>query len=69
MRQKTDLRKVAREVGGMPDAPAIGAAAIRAVADIDTSPAKLIKALASLLVDRKIISAHDLKEWVRRLGQ
>ena len=64
-RRKQDIHKVAREVGGIPSA----AAASRSVAEIDTSPAKLVRALAALLVDRRIISASDLKDWVRRLEQ
>ncbi len=63
-RPKRDIHAIAREVGGIPTA----ADASRAVADIDASPAKLVKGLAALLVDKRIISAADLKAWVKRLG-
>lgn len=64
-RQKRDVHQVAREVSGIPTA----ADTARAIADIDTSPAKLIKALAALLVDKRVISAQELKDRVRRLEQ
>jgi type IV pilus assembly protein PilB len=63
-RPKRDIHAIAREVGGIPTA----ADASRAVAEIDASPAKLVKGLAALLVDKRIISAADLKAWVKRLG-
>ncbi len=62
-RAKRDAHQVAREVVGIPTP----AEASRAVASIEASPAKLIKALAALLVDKRIISADDLKGWVHRL--
>ena len=64
-RQKRDAHEVAREVGGM----RTPADANRAIAEIDTSPAKLIRALAALLVDKRVISADELKDRVRRLEQ
>ena len=41
----------------------------RSIAEIDTSPAKLIRALAALLVEKRVITADDLKNRVRRLEQ
>lgn len=63
-RPKRAAHDLAREVGGIPTA----ADATRAVAEIDASPAKLVKGLAALLVDRRVITADDLKAWVKRLG-
>jgi len=64
-RQKRDAHQVAREVGGMSSA----AGTSREIAEIDTSPAKLIRALAALLVEKRVITAADLKDRVRRLEQ
>jgi len=64
-RQKHDARQIAREVGGMSSA----ADTSREIAEIDTSPAKLIRALAALLVEKRVITANDLKDRVRRLEQ
>jgi len=64
-RQKRDAHQIAREVGGMSSA----ADTSREIAEIDTSPAKLIRALAALLVEKRVITADDLKDRVRRLEQ
>ena len=64
-RHKRDVRDIAREVGGMGTA----AGTSRAIAEIDTSPAKLIRALAALLVDKRVITADELRDRVRRLEQ
>jgi len=64
-RHKRDAREIAREVGGMGSA----ADTSREIAEIDTSPAKLIRALAALLVEKRVIAADDLKDRVRRLEQ
>ncbi len=64
VRAKRDIHDIAREVGGIPTA----VDATRSVAEIDASPAKLVKALAALLVDKRVISAAELKARVRRLG-
>jgi type IV pilus assembly protein PilB len=64
-RQRGDVHKVAREVGGLPSA----ADANRAVAEIEASPAKLIRALAALLVEKRYVSAEELRQRVRQLEQ
>ncbi len=64
-RQKRDAHDIAREVGGIRTA----ADTSRAIAEIDTSPAKLIRALAALLVEKRVITADELKNRVRRLEQ
>ena len=64
-RQKRDAHQIAREVGGMSSV----AGTSREIAEIDTSPAKLIRALAALLVEKRVITADDLKDRVRRLEQ
>lgn len=64
-RRKRDAHEIAREVGGMHAA----ADTSRAIAEIDTSPAKLIRALAALLVEKRVITADELKNRVRRLEQ
>jgi len=64
-RPKRDAHAIAREVGGMGSAADVG----RSIAEIDTSPAKLIRALAALLVEKRVITAEDLKSRVRRLEQ
>jgi hypothetical protein len=64
-RLKRDAHAIAREVGGMGSV----AGTTRSIADIDTSPAKLIKALAALLVEKRLITADELKDRVRRLEQ
>jgi type IV pilus assembly protein PilB len=62
-RPKMDAREVARQVGKLPAA----ADAAKAVADINASPAKLIRALGALLIEKHVISASELSEWVHRL--
>lgn len=64
-RPKKDVHEVARQVGGLPGP----GEAIRAVAEIEASPAKLIKALAALLVEKRVITAGELKDTVRRLEE
>jgi hypothetical protein len=62
-RGRQDLKEVAREVAGFPGR----AEATRAVAEIDASPAKLVRALAALLVSKRVLTAAELKDWVHRL--
>jgi hypothetical protein len=62
-RRKMEARDVARQIGVMPAA----ADAARAIAEIDASPAKLMRAIAALLVEKRVITAAELKDWVHRL--
>jgi len=62
-RHKMEAREVARQVGKIPAA----ADAAKAVADIDASPAKLIRALGALLIEKNVVTAGELRDWVHRL--
>lgn len=64
-RPKKDAHEVVRSVGGFPTQ----AEAARAVAEIDASPAKLIKALAALLIEKRVISAEELKERAKKFEE
>ena len=58
-----DAREIVRQIGGLP----ASAEAARAVAEIDASPAKVIRAVAALLIEKRVFTADELKDWVHRL--
>ncbi len=62
-RHKRDMHEVARRVAGLPT----GAEALRGVAGLEASPAKIVRALAALLVEKGLVTANELAERVRRL--
>jgi hypothetical protein len=62
-RLRKDIREIARRTAGMP----AGAEAARQVSGIEASPAKLIKALATLLVEKGVVTAGELAERVRSM--
>lgn len=64
--KKHNAHDIARTVGGL-DAQA-SPASIKFVAELEASPAKLIKALAALFIERKLISGDELKDMLKRLG-
>lgn len=63
-RPRTGARDAAGKVGGPPPS---GPEAARALSRMDAPAAKLVKALAALLIDRKVISAAELEDWLHRL--
>jgi hypothetical protein len=62
-RPKKDVHEIARRAAGMPTGPE----AARKVAGIDASPAKLIKALATLLVEKGVVTSEELAARVRSM--
>jgi type IV pilus assembly protein PilB len=62
-RPMKDAREMAKQVGMLPAA----ADAARAVGELEASPAKLMRAIAALLIEKQVVSANELKDWVHRL--
>ena len=62
-RPRRDVHEAARRAAGMPTK----AETARQVAEIDASPAKIVRALVALLVDKGVVSVTELAERVRRL--
>ncbi len=62
-RPRGDVHEAARRAAGIPTV----AEAARKVAEIEASPAKVVRGLAALLVEKGYITANELVERVRRL--